>query len=86
MKNKTDETIVKFGVETKTTGNTAVVCLTEQALVNAQKIAAVLGELFVPEYPQVPATAAQGGGGLRRTCTRTSTARTTPFTRPTWWW
>ena len=29
--------------------------LTKQALVNALKIAAVLGEQFVPEYPQVPA-------------------------------
>ena len=54
MKNKTDETIVNSGGETKTKGNTAVVCLTEQALVNAQKIAALLGELFVPEYPQIP--------------------------------
>ena len=34
---KTDEMIVKFGVETKTKGITAVVCLTEQALVNAQR-------------------------------------------------
>ena len=56
MKNQTDETIVKkFNKETKTKGNTKVVCRTKQALVNALKIAAVLGELFVPEYPQVPA-------------------------------
>jgi hypothetical protein len=56
VKNQTDETIVKkFNEGTKTKGNTAVVCLTEQALVNAQKIAAVLGEQYVPKYPQVPA-------------------------------
>ena len=42
VKNKADETIVQFGVETKTKGNTALVCLTEQALVNTQQIAAVL--------------------------------------------
>ena len=56
MKKQIDETIVKkFNKETKTKGNTKIVCLTEQVLVNALKIAAVLGELLVPEYPQVPA-------------------------------
>jgi hypothetical protein len=56
VKKQIDETIVKkFNKETKTKGNTKIVCLTEQVLVNALKIAAVLGELLVPEYPQVPA-------------------------------